>query len=307
MKKIIFFSLFLSFSLAIFAQQNSKFVVYIAKYRELAIREQHLHGIPASIKMAQALLESSAGESMLAVKGMNHFGIKCGGNWTGKTINKDDDNIQDCFRKYTQVADSYTDHSLFLKRPRYEFLFAIPLDDYRAWANGLKQAGYATDPDYAEKLIRIIEEYDLNSLIYGRDYSDEEDEFFVKKDFKTKYDNQKAISKLVIKQENNGIQCYKLRKDATIEEIAAAIKKNEKKLLYYNDMFEDRILKSGTFVYTGKKASKVTKGRYNHVVKAGDSMHTISQKYGITLKALYKLNNITYGASAVEGQTLFLK
>ena len=306
MKKLILCTLFLSVSVANFAQYNPKFEAYIAKYRDLAIREQHLYGIPASIIMAQALLESSAGESMLAVKGLNHFGIKCGANWTGKTINKDDDNIQDCFRKYTQVAESFTDHSLFLKRPRYAFLFDYPLNDYKAWAVGLKQAGYATDNDYAVKLIKLIEEYRLNTLIY-EEYQETDNDFFSETNLKAKYSDKKTVAKLMTKQENNRIQCYKLRQDATIAEISAALGKSTKSLLFYNDMFEDRTLKSGTFVYVAKKAGKIVRGRFNHIVKEGESMHTISQKYGITLKALYKINGITYGAPAITGQALSLK
>jgi len=305
MKKIVLLTLFLSIFFAIFAQNNPKFVAYIAKYRELAIREQQLYGIPASITMAQALIESSAGESMVAVKGLNHFGIKCGANWTGKTINKDDDNIQDCFRKYTQVEESFSDHSIFLKRPRYAFLFDYQLDDYKSWAEGLKRAGYATDKDYALKLIKIIEDYNLNTLVYEKPALERGE--VLSEDFKIKYTDKRSVAKLLIKQENNGINCYRLRQDATIAEIAAALGKKEKSLLYYNDMFEDRTLMSGTLVYVAKKANKVERGRYKHVVTEGDSMHSIAQKYGITLKSLYKLNGITYGAVAVAGQTLILK
>ena len=304
MKKIFFLTLFLSVSLTIFAQYNPRYESYIVKYRDLAIREQHFYGIPASITMAQALLESSAGESTLAVKGMNHFGIKCGANWAGKTINKDDDNIQDCFRKYTKVEDSYFDHSLFLQRPRYAFLFDFPVDDYKSWAEGLKTAGYATDKNYATKLIKIIEDYNLNALVYEK-YEGKKNEGR-KDNLNVKHDDKSPVSKLLTKQENNDIKCYILRKDATIAEIAAVLGKKEKLLLFYNDMFEDRILKSDSFVYVAKKASKSEYVR-NHVVKDGDSMHTIAQKYGITLKSLYKINRIAYGAPAIIGQTLYLK
>ena len=305
MKKIVLFTLFLSIYSANFAQTSPKFEAYIAKYREFAIREQHLYGIPASITMAQGLLESGAGESMLAVKGNNHFGIKCGAGWVGKTINKDDDNIQDCFRKYAHAEESFSDHSLFLKRPRYAFLFDYPVDDYKSWAEGLKRAGYATDKNYAAKLIKIIEDYNLNTLVYEK-YEikrgeDLEENFFVK------YNDKRSVSKLMTRQENNGIKCYRLRQDATITEIAAALGKSKKSLLFYNDMFEDRILKAGTYVYIAKKASKVERGRANHVVKEGDSMHSIAQRYGITLKSLYKINGLIYGAPVVIGQRFYLK
>jgi len=306
MKKTVLFILLLSVSSIIFAQNNSKFNAYIAKYRELAIREQYLYGIPASITMAQGLLESAAGESMLATKGNNHFGIKCGANWTGKTINKDDDNIQDCFRKYLKVEESYTDHSLFLKRPRYAFLFDYPLDDYKSWAEGLKRAGYATDPNYAAKLIKIIEDYKLNALVYQK--PEQKSVTTVEENYTAKQNNDKGtVVKFMIKQENNGIRCYLLRKDATIAEIADVLGKSEKSLLRHNDLFEDRTLKAGTFVYIAKKANSFQRGSSKHVVAEGESMHSISQKYGITLKSLYKINGITYGAVAVTGQTLFLR
>jgi len=307
MKKTVLLILFLHISLVVFAQNNSKFKAYIAKYSELAIREQYLYGIPASIKMAQGLLESAAGESMLATKGNNHFGIKCGANWTGKTINKDDDNIQDCFRKYAKVEESYSDHSLFLKRPRYAFLFDYPLDDYKSWAEGLKRAGYATDKNYAAKLIKIIEDYNLNALVYEKNPEQKKVVAAAQENAKTTPSSKNTVVKFLMKQENNGVNCYLLRQDATIAEIAAVLGKREKSLLRYNDMFEDRVLKTGTYIYIAKKASKFERGNAKHVVSEGESMHSIAQRYGITLKSLYKINGITYGAAAVTGQTLFLR
>lgn len=135
---------------------------YIAKYKELAIRQMKKHKIPASIILAQACLESADGRSTLATKANNHFGIKCHSSWKGKTYRKDDDRRNECFRKYPTIEDSYKDHSEFLKNgKRYSKLFSLPLRDYRKWAKGLKEAGYATDPHYAEVLIKIIEDYQL--------------------------------------------------------------------------------------------------------------------------------------------------
>ena len=155
MRRIIFSGFLMLLSCGLFAQrQFQSYLDYIEKYKSLAIKEQYRHGIPASITMAQAIIESNAGESMIAVKGKNHFGIKCGGNWSGKTIYKDDDKRHDCFRSYSDVLDSYEDHSQFLKRDRYASLFKIPVKDYKAWARELKRLGYATDPNYANKLIK---------------------------------------------------------------------------------------------------------------------------------------------------------
>ena len=147
----------------IFAQSqrlSDKYINYIKKYHPLAQQQQKMHGIPASITLAQGLLESQCGESRLAKVGNNHFGIKCNG-WTGDTILKDDDKINDCFRRYSRAEDSFSDHSAFLKRKRYAPLFNLKKDDYAAWARTLKKCGYATDPAYPDKLIRLIETYQL--------------------------------------------------------------------------------------------------------------------------------------------------
>ena len=151
---------------SLFAQQrNQAYVDYIQKYAHIAVSEQAKFGIPASITLAQGLLESGAGKSELALKSNNHFGIKCHTGWTGERTYHDDDAEQECFRKYKNVSESYDDHSLFLtSRPRYADLFSLKATDYKGWAHGLKKAGYATDPNYANKLIKIIEDYGLHQL-----------------------------------------------------------------------------------------------------------------------------------------------
>ena len=151
-------SLLLVFHIA--AQNKSE--LYIKKYKDIAISEMNSYGIPASITLAQGILESGNGESRLAVDGNNHFGIKCHNNWNGETIIEDDDEKGECFRKYSNVGDSFRDHSLFLKeRGRYEFLFEYKISNYKKWAKGLKKAGYATNPKYASLLINIIKKHNL--------------------------------------------------------------------------------------------------------------------------------------------------
>ena len=159
MKKFLFisflFSSFLGFS-------QSKTENYISEYSSAAVDEMNRYNIPASITLAQGILESGNGESRLAVEGNNHFGIKCHSNWSGKTIIEDDDEKGECFRKYDKVSDSYRDHSLFLtERGRYSFLFTYKKSDYKKWAKGLKKAGYATNPNYPTLLIDLIERYEL--------------------------------------------------------------------------------------------------------------------------------------------------
>ena len=160
MKKLYLFFCLCSV-LSCFAQEKTG--NYIAKYKDLAIIEMNRYGIPASITLAQGILESGNGESRLATEGKNHFGIKCHENWNGETILEDDDKKGECFRKYDKVSESYRDHSLFLtERGRYSFLFEFKKTDYKAWAKGLKKAGYATNPKYPQLLIELIEKYDLS-------------------------------------------------------------------------------------------------------------------------------------------------
>ena len=138
--------------------RNRQYEEYIHKYKDIAVEEMKRYRIPASITLAQGLLESGAGKSALSRKSNNHFGIKCGGDWTGRTVRYDDDARNECFRAYKHPRDSYEDHSKFLKgRSRYAFLFKLKITDYKGWAHGLKKAGYATDPRYAYRLIDIIE------------------------------------------------------------------------------------------------------------------------------------------------------
>jgi flagellum-specific peptidoglycan hydrolase FlgJ len=158
--RITFLSLVLLITYSLAAQQlvNSDYGAYIEKYKSAAIREMHLYKIPASITLAQGMIESGCGKSVLAINTLNHFGIKCQNDWTGDTYRYDDDEKNECFRKYNSVAESYRDHSIFLStRSRYAELFTLPITDYKGWANGLKKAGYATNPDYPNILIRLIE------------------------------------------------------------------------------------------------------------------------------------------------------
>ncbi len=159
-KKILLLALLLIYVHDLKADETE---AYIKKYRKIAVKEMKQYGIPASITLAQGILESGNGKSRLAVKGKNHFGIKCTSDWTGRKIREDDDKKNECFRRYRKAEHSYRDHSEFIaKRDRYKFLFDYDKQDYKAWANGLKKAGYATNPNYPQLLIRLIERYDLD-------------------------------------------------------------------------------------------------------------------------------------------------
>ena len=167
-KNIFLVILFVSSFTEILAQNYTKsdIFTYIETYSDVAVRKMKEHGIPASITLAQGILESAAGTSDLAVKANNHFGIKCHKSWEGKTFRKDDDSKNECFRKYKSSIESFEDHSQFLKAARYADLYKLRVTDYEGWAHGLKKAGYATNPQYANRLIRIIEEYNL--ALYDR-------------------------------------------------------------------------------------------------------------------------------------------
>src|SRR5215218_7448887 len=166
---VFFLSTFLIVSANSMAETKNTREQYINKYKDDAVRDMKKTGVPASITLAQACLESQDGNSPLALEANNHFGIKCA-NWTGDTYIQDDDTRNECFRKYNDVLHSYDDHSDFLRtRPRYAELFLLDITDYTGWAKGLKKAGYATNPQYAERLIKIIEDNKLNELDHGRD------------------------------------------------------------------------------------------------------------------------------------------
>ena len=155
-------------NIGLFAQKKIQSNIdYIEKYAKIAVKKMNEHGIPASITLAQGILESGAGKSELALKSNNHFGIKCHNDWTGERVYHDDDKKGECFRKYKNPEQSYEDHSIFLKRPRYEKLFKLETTDYEGWAKGLKECGYATAPDYAQKLITLIETYELHKYDTG--------------------------------------------------------------------------------------------------------------------------------------------
>ena len=255
---------------------------YFERYREVAIEQMVMHRIPASITLAQGVLESAAGRSELAVKGNNHFGIKCNG-WTGRKTYHDDDERNECFRAYGSAYESYEDHSRFLMgSPRYQKLFQLKLTDYKGWAKGLKACGYATSPTYAKKLIQIIELYELYQ-----------------------YDKVKDFDKFRVNQVRRGIlrQFYMFNKNYyvlarrgdTFRTIAADVDVSYRRLAKYNERDKDDTLEEGERVWLKKKrknAPKEYRGRF-HTVAAGESMYTISQRYGIRLKNLYKLNDLT--------------
>ncbi|WP_321330875.1 glucosaminidase domain-containing protein [uncultured Bacteroides sp.] len=260
-------------------RKNQRYTEYINKYSSLAVDQMKAHHIPASITLAQGLLESGAGYSELARTSNNHFGIKCGTNWQGPSVSHDDDARQECFRAYKSAADSYEDHSAFLKRgARYAFLFRLDITDYKAWARGLKQAGYATDPSYANRLITIIEDYEL-----------------YKYDSKHREERTSREEPVIINSHQvylaNKLAYVIARRGDTFKGLSAEFDISPRKLVKYNDLQKDYTLTDGDIIYLHAKNKKASKEYIVHVVRDGDSMHIISQKYGIRLKNLYKMNS----------------
>lgn len=272
---------------------------YIEIYKDDAIREMMKSGVPASITLAQGILESGDGNSPLAVYARNHFGVKCHSGWTGESMRLDDDEKNECFRKYETVYESYRDHSDFLvTRSRYDFLFKLKLSDYKGWAKGLKKAGYATNPKYADMLIMLIEKNDLNQ-----------------------YDNYAKVpprklskersSKLLVStgtrtiKLHNHIKYIKVKDGDTFYRIAQNYEMNLWQLYKYNDLNKGDVLKIGDIIYLQPKRNK-SKEKY-HIVKQGETMRSISQLYGIKLKKLYKKNLLIVGTQPNIGVKIFLK
>ena len=276
----------------------SSYEAYISKYSDLAIEHQKKYKIPASITLSQGLLESGAGQSSLARQSNNHFGIKCHSDWRGGRVYHDDDLRGECFRKYDQVEDSYTDHSKFIAfRPRYSVLFDLDLKDYKGWAKGLQQCGYATDRAYANKLIKVIEDYELYRFDSLKGTRKQE----------TPQKNKNASAELMPIYKTHGLIYVIARANDSFESIAQNLGFKEKELRKYNEVPEEFPLQPGDIVYLEKKKKKADKPYYDHVVQIGESMHSISQHYGIRLKSLYKLNKKDMEYIPAEGDVLKLR
>ena len=283
--KCIAFGL-LILSNSVFGQEISR-KEYIEKYSSLAVKQMHQYKIPASITLAQGILESNNGNSRLAVKANNHFGIKCHG-WEGKKIFADDDKKNECFRNYKNVLESFVDHSLFLnKYSRYEFLFDYKITDYKSWAKGLKKAGYATNSKYPELLIKIIEE----NKLYQFD--------------REKIDQNLISGKRNIYMHPNKIKYVISQNQETYETIAKSLNIKLKQILKYNDDNKLSVLKVGTKVFIQPKRNR-SKQR-THVVNKGEDLRSISQTYGIKMKSLKKRNELILKNSLNNGDKLRLR
>lgn len=309
--QILLISVFMTL-LASSQTRNRAYLSYIDQFYQLAERQQKEHGIPASIILAQGLLESGAGQSSFARESNNHFGIKCN-DWNGAKIYHDDDKKGECFRKYDQVLDSYEDHAIFLKgRSRYAFLFDLNPTDYEGWAHGLKKAGYATDPTYAYKLISIIEDYNLHQYDLDEKSSNA---FIASKGSKIKlekYENRVSMGVISAKVSHNVVKVNKVKfvtslPGDTYATIADEFNTTEVRIRNYNEVDNSTYLKAGTRVFIDSKRNKAPSENKTHIIQQGESMHSIAQDYGVKIISLYKINNMNFIESAKIGQVLKLR
>ncbi len=268
---------------------SQTYQTYINQYKDLAIEQMLRYRIPASITLAQGLFESAAGRSDLVRQGNNHFGIKCHTSWMGPKQYHDDDARGECFRVYSDAKESYEDHSQFLARQsRYACLFNLSTSDYKGWARGLKQCGYATNPQYANKLIQIIELYKLHEYDKAKRY----DKFMAEHSGTDQPINAQGLLH-PIHLFNDNYYLY-AREGDTFKGIGKEVGISWKKLAKYNERDKNDILRKGDIIYLKKKRKKAPKQykKRPHIVQAGESMYGISQKYGIRLKNLYKMNGL---------------
>ena len=291
-------------------------------YKDLAMSEMKRTGVPASITLAQGMIESDYGRSRLALEANNHFGIKCHNDWTGPSIRHHDDKRNECFRKYRRPEESFYDHSDFLKSgSRYSSLFDLDPGDYKGWARGLKKAGYATNPDYANMLIRTIEENNLYSFDSRSGSPDRPVRIIVTPEegsnvqnpdtnrkpvavFNEKSTVPEHVSRIM---ENNRIEYIIVKDGDTRETIEKEMQLLRWELPRYNELENDFSPVPGQMLYLQPKRDKAAPGKEYYVTVKGDTMYLISQRFGIKLKSLYEMNRMTEGDEPVIGAKLFLR
>jgi len=281
---------------------NVAYLNYVENYRFIAVSEMHNSGIPASIKLAQGILESNAGRSYLAVEANNHFGIKCGSSWNGPTsFRKDDDYDKkgklkaSCFRKYESAAASYKAHTAFLKDEkkayRYGSLFNLARDDFKGWAKGLQKSGYATNKSYAKLLIEIIETYDLNQYD------------------KTIIPDEEVFSFAPALEYKNGLEYIKAASGDSPFTIGLKNGLNYEKLIKINEHLKEKyqIIDETSVVFLQPKKNRYRGDEEFHVVREGESIFDISQQYGVKVDALLRKNLIPKGYEPYPGEKISLK
>ena len=310
---LVLFSLLLA-GLALTGQDVRQ--TYIDKYSEVAVSEMYRTGVPASITLAQGIIESGAGLSKLAAEGNNHFGIKCHTDWKGKTMSVDDDKKGECFRVYKNAEMSFRDHSDFLRyRDRYKFLFSYDVTDYKSWAYGLKKAGYATDPAYAGKLIKMIEDYklwrfDTPKLEERPDTIPESPETIEepKRIDTDVYDEDYVFSLRRPVYEKNGVPFVYASEGESYASIAQAYKLFTKEILRYNDLRESEPLAPGTMVFIQPKKAHAAKGLDKYIVGEDPvTLRDICQRFAVRMGSVRRMNGFAADYVPSEGDTVLLR
>ncbi len=320
MKKLFVTGILFFYSAVIFAQDVLTPVQYVELYKDFAIREMKRMGVPAAITLAQGILETESGNSILVKKSNNHFGIKCKTSWTGGGVSHDDDAIGECFRQYKTAAESYRDHSNFLRgNSRYAFLFKLDITDYKGWANGLKKAGYATNPKYPQILIKQIEQYNLQQytlLAAGEtpkfdvgNYEDDKEEPVTAQKNIAEEKNQTPDESILDINDKvvsvNGNKCVFAGKGTSLLVVATKNNVALSKLLSFNELAEDGMLTKDQFVYLEKKSK--TGDRDFYTATGNESLYDIAQKMGIQLQYMLDYNKL-YGKETVAlGRKIYLK
>ena len=309
-------------SLNLYAQTTDATVVYIEQFKQVAIDEMIRTGVPASITLAQGILESNSGQCPLVQQSNNHFGIKCKSDWSGDVVYHDDDIKHECFRRYNTATDSYRDHSDFLKnRPNYTFLFDIDPADYTDWAYGLKKAGYATNPVYAQTIITTIEKYNLeqytdaallqsNQLNLTAAPVKMNDEYAFEAPQKIVSSNNKIVKNDVAFNypegvfEINDTKVIYAKKGTSLFALASNYDISYKKLLNYNDFDNVDILDNSTLIYLERKQKRGAKDY--HVALPNEDLHDIAQEEGIQLESLLAYNNLQKNIQPKAGDKILL-
>lgn len=324
MRIILFIFLYFSLCMSGYSQVSADIHAYIAEYRDIALEHEKTYGIPASITLAQGILESGAGKSLLTLHANNHFGIKAGNNWTGDVyLAWDDEQDKSRFRKYLSAKDSFKDHAWVLKGTRYSSLFGISVYDYRAWAYGLQKAGYATASNYAKALIGYIDAYKLYSINGGvklkpgktvviTKYITNERPVFdtdclIAEDVQTEEEEiiRNTLDKYVV--EINDVRCTILYPGESIGSISMKYDIAKEKILAYNEIVTDSTVKEGDIVFLERKKTKYKGSRDYYYVKEDDTLYEISQLFGIRLTSLAKMNHVDIFTKLKAGQRLKLK
>jgi LysM repeat protein len=307
-KKLLLPVLFLlTFSVLSYSQNDSR-QEYILKYQKLAVKEMSRSGIPASIILAQACLESGDGKSRLAQLSNNHFGIKCKSDWAGESVNYDDDEKDECFRCYPTVEESYIDHTRFLKMNfRYAWLFEFDRTDYKSWAKGLLKSGYATSVYYDKQLIKIIEDYELHKL--DKKWSEAELRDF--EPLKLTPPESKGLILNPFKSHEvivrNRLNSVVVREGDSFETIAQEFGLKDWEIYKFNDCRRNYHLQKNEIIYIQPKHRKAPKETPVHTVGQDESMHYISQLYGLKLRPLIHRNDLKSGEQPRPGQVIYLR